>query len=218
MKLFKFIVIAIIAAMTTDAAAQLTKSTRGWTRLELSFDAQKLKEKNSSASWEGDKQKGAALGFMKGINITTKLPLFLELGGRLTWNHSKDEWGNTERKTTFMNIAVPVNAAYKISFASSPINFVPFFGPNFKFNFYGRTKTTTTNNGKETETKTKWLSDKDGNPDANIFQFGLNLGLGINIQKFYVGYTFQPDLSPYVKNGDYKMKAINNYISVGINF
>ncbi len=226
MKAIKFLAVAVLATFAANASAQLTKDTKGWTRVEVSFDAQKMKLKNGSNSSEneGDKTKGAAIAFMKGVNITTKMPLFLELGARLSWTHQKDSWSETfygvsrsyESKTTFMNIAVPVNAAYKFSFASSAINVVPFFGPNFKFNFYGRTKETETVDGKETENKYKWLSE-DG-ADARIFQFGLNLGVGVNINKFYVGYTFQPDLSSYVKNGDYKLKTINNYISVGVNF
>lgn len=216
MKLIKFFVVAVLAAMTADATAQLTKDTRGWTRVELSFDAQKMKVKDGNASWDGDKQKGAAIGFMKGINITSKMPLFLDLGARLSWLHSKDEWTSggvdCSKKTTFMNIAVPVNAAYKLSFASSPISIVPFFGPNFKFNFYGRTKTEIG----DKESKLKWLNSDEG--DARIFQFGLNLGVGVNIERFYVGYTFQPDIVSYVKNDDYKLKTINNLIAVGINF
>ncbi len=219
MKAIKFIAVAVFAAMTANASAQLTKDTQGWTRVELSFDAQKMKVKDGGSSWDSDKQKGASVAFIKGVNITSKMPLFLDLGARLSWLHSKDEWdhagSSVESKTTFMNIAVPVNAAYKLSFASSPISVVPFFGPNFKFNFYGRTKTTTTIGNQEKEDKLKWL-DKDG-MDARIFQFGLNLGVGVNINKFYVGYTFQPDLSSYVKDGDYKVRTINNLISVGIN-
>ncbi len=224
MKAIKFLAVAVLAAFAANASAQLTKDTKGWTRVEVSFDAQKMKVKDGNDSWESDngKTKGAAIAFMKGVNITSKMPLFLDLGARLSWTHSKDSYSNSvsssDSKTTFMNIAVPVNVAYKLSFASSPINIVPFFGPNFKFNFYGRTKTTTTMGGKETEAKVKWLSDKDGGYDARIFQFGLNLGVGVNINKFYVGYTFQPDLSSYVKDDDYKLKTINNYVSVGINF
>lgn len=216
MKLIKFFAVAVLAAMTADATAQLTKDTHGWTRVELSFDAQKMKVKDGNASWDGEKQKGAAIGFMKGVNITSKMPLFLDLGARLAWLHSKDEWTSggvdCSKKTTFMNIAVPVNAAYKLSFASSPISIVPFFGPNFKFNFYGRTKEEVGNK----ESKYKWLNSDEG--DARIFQFGLNLGVGVNIQRFYVGYTFQPDLSSYVKHDGYKLKTINNFISLGVSF
>lgn len=213
MKLIKFFAVAVLAAMTADATAQLTKDTRGWTRVELSFDAQKMKVKDGDKSWDGEKQKGAAIGFMKGINITSKMPLFLDLGARLAWLHSKDEFHGGDTKTTFMNIAVPVNAAYKLSFASSPISIVPFFGPNFKFNFYGRTKTSYDDGS---EVKIKWL-DSDGR-DARIFQFGLNLGVGVNIERFYVGYTFQPDIVSYVKHDGNKTKTINNFISLGINF
>ena len=83
MKLIKFIAIAIFAAMTANASAQLTKDTQGWTRLELSFEAQKLKYKDGSTSWDDDKQKGVSLAFMKGVNITSKMPIFLDLGASL---------------------------------------------------------------------------------------------------------------------------------------
>ena len=65
MKLIKFIAIAIFAAMTANASAQLTKDTQGWTRLELSFEAQKLKYKDGSITWDSEeKQKGVSLAFM----------------------------------------------------------------------------------------------------------------------------------------------------------
>ncbi len=212
MKAIKFLTVALVALFSVNAFAGLTKDTQGWTRLQLSFNAQTFKQ---TEPYENDvvKTHGAALGFMKGINITRRIPLFLDLGANLTWNHTSENVGDGEDKFTFMNIGIPVNAAYKLSFSSSPINIVPFFGPNLKFNFMGVHKWVPNSGSKE---KYNLLKEEEG--DANIFQFGLNLGVGVNIDKFYVGYTFQPDLSPYQKDGGWKTKTINNYVTVGINF
>ena len=226
MKAIKFLVVAVLASFAVEASAQLKKDLTEWTRIELSFDAQKFKEE----SWDYDSKttlepKGASFAIMKGISLTDKLPIFLDLGGRLSWTHQKLEWHeedwyegeliNEVDKFTFMNIAVPVNAAYKIAFESTPnVTIVPFFGLNFKFNFFAREKFES--DGLESyEKKYNLLKEEEG--DAKIFQFGLNLGVGVNLRSFYVGYNFQPDLSPFMKDGSDKLKTLQNYITVGIN-
>ena len=213
MKAIKFLVVAVLASFAVEASAQLKKDLNEWTRIELSFDAQKLKGEDGGSEFEIIDPKGASFAFMKGISLTNKLPIFLDLGGRLSWTHKKDESHDGDMKWTFMNIAVPVNAAYKLAFASSPnVTIVPFFGPNFKFNFYARKKWDG-NDGHES--KSNLLKEEEG--DAKIFQFGLNLGVGVNLRSFYVGYNFQPDLSPFQKEGSYKTKTLQNYVTVGIN-
>lgn len=112
----------------------------------------------------------------------------------------------------FLNVAVPVNAAYKLSFANSPnVKIVPFFGPNFKFNILART---TWDPDRGSKVKTNILDDANG---GKVFQFGLNLGCGFYLHKFYVGYTFQPDLSPFSKMDGVKAKTISNLVSLAIN-
>ena len=184
--------------------------SEGYQRIEASFAAQKT-------DWGKDnsytKTKGFELGYIKGINLTSRIPLFLELGGQLTWTHAKDEVYSVDVKHTFMNISIPVNVAYKFAFASSEnITIVPFVGPNFKFNVIGKKKW-----GDE---KTSYLSKDDmGGKDnrANIFQAGMNLGIGVNIaHNLYVGYRFQPDFKKYFDEGD--VKTHTNYLTIGVNF
>lgn len=239
MRKAKLLVAAVMMAMGVSASAQLTKDFTGWTRVELSFDAQSWKVKSGSASLEStDKEKGLAFGFMKGISISQKLPIFLDLGGRISWTHSHEDlkvggWDGglynlqykqvTVGKDTrnYMNIAIPVNAAYKFSF--SKVALTPFFGPNFKFTFLAKEKRECTNLDYEEDFISKYNSEYDDNllkdDDVRVFQFGLNVGLGVTLKsKFYFGYTFQPDLSSFEKYGDWKLKAKNNYITVGYNF
>ena len=214
MKAIKFLAIAILTSFAVEASAQLTKDLTEWTRFEVSFDAQRFKYKGEGVEADGITPKGASIAVMKGISLTNNLPIFLDLGGRLSWTHSKDSYDKGDEKCTFMNIAIPVEAAYKFAFASAPnVKIVPFFGPNFKFNFLARRKWEPT---KGDDVKANLFKEENG--DARIFQFGLNLGLGVNLRKFYVGYNFQPDLSSFKKDGDNKTKTINNYITVGVNF
>lgn len=205
MKKITLIIAAIAALFSTNANAQLKNDTEGYQRYEASFVAQKF-------DWGHDaetKLKGFELGYINGINLTTKLPLFLELGGQLTWTHANDDIMVGEIKHTFMSLAIPVNAAYKLAFASSEtVTIVPFIGPNFKFNLIGKEKY----DGE----KFSYLSKDDmGDDRAKRFQVGMNLGVGVNINKtLYIGYHFQPDFADYLDG----VKAKTNYITVGVNF
>lgn len=218
MKTIRLIAVALLAAFAVDSAAQLTRDTEEWSRFQVSFDAQRLKYKNPyGADPDATKAKGFAIGYMRGISVTTRKPIFIDLGANIAWNHCSETVGNNELKYTFMNLSIPVNAAYKLSFASSSITIVPFLGPNFKFNFMGVCRNEATDN------RHNYLSkDDSGDAKANIFQVGMNLGVGVNLKKLYVGYTFQPDFSPYQKYNDgagrvHKTKTINNLITLGIN-
>ncbi|MCQ2235531.1 MAG: PorT family protein [Bacteroidales bacterium] len=224
-------VLAIVLAMfgSTTAKAQLVTNVNGYQRAEVSYIGQKNTAKLGSYSSD-TKTKGFELGYIKGISLVQTLPLFLELGGNLTWSHGSDtqraydisidddhlipELSVTEVKCkyTFMSVAIPVNVAYKFAFVNSEnFTIVPFVGPNFKFNFIGKTKFA----GKSISN-----FDKDNENPARRFQVGLNLGLGVNIcDALYVGYKFQPDFTRYVRaDSDNYAKTSANYFTIGINF
>jgi len=221
MKKFTFIVAAIAALFTTNANAQLKNDTEGYKRVEASFVSQKFDWGNDTDT----KLKGFEVGYLTGVSVTNKLPIFLELGGQLTWTHAKDELSkNNEIKHTFMSIAIPVNAAYKLAFASSEnITIVPFIGPNFKFNLIGKQKGELDVDVADvidinTSYDASYFDKDDMGGDDNTakrFQVGLNLGVGVNISKaLYVGYRFQPDFTEYLEG----VKATTNYLTIGINF
>ncbi len=214
MKAMKLIALTVMTVMGIEASAQLTKELDEWTRFEISFDAQKIKYEGNSYESEGEDPKGAAIAIMHGVSLTNSIPLFLDLGGRISWTHYSESFTGGKSKFTNANIAIPVEAAYKFSFANSPkIKIVPFFGPNFKFNFIARRKWCPDEGD---NVKTNLFKEENG--DAKIFQVGLNLGVGVHLGKFYVGYNFQPDISSFQKNGSDKVKTKNNYISIGFDF
>lgn len=208
----KFLTVAVLSALAISASAQLTNDNSEWARFGLAFDAQKIKVEAGGTTADGQKTKGVAVEFMKGISLTNNMPLFLDLGARLAWTTAKEDRTGGSDKYNFLNVAVPVNAAYKLSFANSPnVKIVPSFGPNFKFNILART---TWDPDRGSKVKTNILDDDNG---GKVFQFGLNLGCGFYLHKFYVGYTFQPDLSPLSKMDGVKIKTISNLVSLAIN-
>lgn len=202
---------------SAPANAGLTHNCNPYQNIHLDFIGCKQKQKSNGWEGPGVHTHGLLLGYIRGISLTQKQPIFLELGANIVWTHSKDKWGSDDgsykRTNTFMNVAIPVNASYKFAFSGNDITLIPAFGPNIKFNFYGRSKTTYPNGESD---KFKWLKKEGAN--ARIFQFGLNLGLAFNFKLLHVEYTFQPDLTSYVKDGDYKCKTINNQVGIGINF
>ncbi len=241
MKVLKSFLIAIAGmALTANAAqAQLRKDTKGWSRIHAAFVTTSFTVEANDVSADGeDNMVGASIGFAKGISLSQKLPIFLEPGIDIVWQHQNveeedGEYSDYEEKINQLSVAVPVVAAYKLSF-NDWFSIVPFFGVNFKIHAVGVDKSTWTVGGVEATEKDKYFkgeieTEVNGNTstesydsDFKRFQFGLNLGCGFNISNLYIGYKFQPDLSPLEKFSedeyDYKLKTHCNFITVGLNF
>lgn len=240
MKALKSFLIAVAGlAFTANAAqAQLIKDTKGWNRIHVAFVTTGYKAENNGTTIKGDDNMvGAAVGFAKGISLSQKLPIFLEPGIDVIWQHQnledqEDKYSSFDEKVNQLSFAIPVVAAYKFSF-NDWFSIDPFFGVNFKIHAIGVDKETYTVAGKETTVKNKYFKGEveteyngntntesygDDDTKAKRFQFGLNLGVGFNISCLYVGYKFQPDLSPLYKYDDYKTKTHSNVITVGLNF
>ncbi len=208
--------IAIVASATTflfanNAKAQFINDPYDYQRIEASYVNQALVVDIDD---ETDTQhtKGAEISYIKGLNITTRLPLFLELGGQLVVTHSNEKNNGKTEKYTFANIAIPVNLAYKLAFEnSSNFSILPYVGPNFKLNIIGRYK--------KDDNKISFFDKDDVEHKAHRIQIGLNLGIGVNIAShLYVGYRFQPDFTKYIEDGDNEYKTYANYFTFGINF
>ena len=80
--------IALIVASVATPASALEKNTEGWSRLQLSFVTEKVKEKPTDIEYDG--LNGLALGFSKGISLSETLPIFIEPTAELVWLHEKE--------------------------------------------------------------------------------------------------------------------------------
>lgn len=162
--------LSLIAAMLLIAASVSASDNENYKRVEVSY--------NPIAAEDTDLT-GITAGYTQAFNVTSK-PLFVEVGGRFTYAFG-DENG---AKSKFIQLAVPVNVVYKYTLPSnSDFSIAPFAGVVFKGNIAGETK----NNGN----KADWFDKKDeGGLDANRFQMGWNVGVGVNYKQYYLGVSY----------------------------
>ncbi|MBE6340074.1 MAG: hypothetical protein E7069_04980 [Bacteroidales bacterium] len=228
--------------------AAVSASAQGYTRLQLNFAPQTMEIKDVPSEyanndfevgWDGMKLStpGFGLGFIKGIELSKTKPLFLELGANANFLFKKADYSEGEdykltTKYSFLNLAIPVNLAYRIK-VSDAFSIQPFAGLNLKFNLLGKCKNEFEEDSYSFESEADFFSDKYsegefsdgdsyfGGDKAKRFQLGLNVGCGFNISKLYIGYTFQPDLTNYAEikaDETYKVKTRSNVITIGLNF
>ena len=211
-------------AIGVNSAAQLRNDSEGYSRIDFSYVAEKF---NSSKSDISDLHtKGGSVAYVQGINLTTRIPLFVELGGNLTIAHGESKKSFMisdayyERKLTMVDISVPFNIAYKIAFENSTVEIVPFFGPNFKFNVIGKMHENKQYPSSSEKTSYSFYKEDDmGDDKAQRFQFGLNLGVGFHIGNcLYFGYHIRPDVSKYadIQSAGLKYRTFTQYMTLGI--
>lgn len=206
-KIFSFAAVALLAVSAAFA--------QDYTRLQASYVAFKLTDTDDF----GDKEiqpKGINLGAALGFSVTDNQPIYVEPGINLTWAHSAQDidpiYGISERKFTYMNVAIPVNGVYKFE-VNDKVAISGHAGLNLKVNFMAREHLD--------DDKGSWLSRKDmGSRDdrANIFQLGGQIGCGVHLGTFYIGYQFQSDFMKFqeFKAGGPSHKWLANYITLGI--
>ncbi len=176
----------------------------GYNRLYAGPSVMKLTE------FDGDRETyfGGHLGYQRGINLTKdRIPLFLQLGAEAVYETgATDSYIGSpgDQRYHFMNVAVPVNVSYR--FGKENFSVEPFLGMNFRGNIIGKLK----------------LGDSGEKDffdyDANRFQLGMNVGVGFNINKFYVGYKFTPDFTEYLSGFFSESKSSYHHFSLGFNF
>lgn len=224
MKTIRLFAAAAMLTASTCALAQFSNAgvsskgagtsinTDNYSRFEVSFASTDIQHFE-------DPLIGFEAGVIYGQSISKSVPLFLEYGLNLTWTTrdlaEEDDYyyDDYELRFTTMNIAVPLNLAYKFTFPSnSDIALTPFVGLNFKVNVMALESY---DDGYDDETLNWFDKDDVGKVTTNRFQLGMNLGVGLSYQKIYFGYRFQPDFGKFDK---YCKKTHTNYVSVGINF
>lgn len=93
---------------------------------------------------------GLSLGYMHANNIVKSLPLYVEYGANVAWMFGKyddkesgDSYSSkTEIKLNMFSINVPVNLAFRFSFANNDFSVTPYLGLNFRINLAGTCKST----------------------------------------------------------------------------
>lgn len=122
----------------------------------------------------------------------------------------EDEVGKT--KYTAASLTVPINIAYKLSFAGGDFSVTPFLGVTLKGNLISKEKYEL---GKEKETIDNF-DKKDVGKDGQWkrFQAGWQIGTNLDYKAFSLGLHYGSDFTEVCK----KTKSKNFCISLGYNF
>ena len=199
---------AIAAVMSLGASAQLIssntvthKASDNYNRFSVSY--------TSLSNIDEDAMSGISAAWTKGIAISKTTPLFIEtgLGLNYAWK-SEDEY-----KINWLTATIPVNLVYKYEI-SDGIKLAPFAGIYLRGNLLGEMNFD--------EEYSEYIDDinffddyEDGGFEASRFSFGWNIGVGVEINKFYLGLSYGSDLNEFVEDAD-KIGTLS--ATVGFNF
>ncbi|MDE5947276.1 MAG: porin family protein [Prevotella sp.] len=200
----KLFVMAIAAVMSLGASAQLISSNtvthkkgNGYNRLSVSY--------TSLSNIDEDAMSGISAAWTKGIAISKTTPLFIEtgLGLNYAWK-SEDEYN-----INWLTATVPVNLVYKYEITDG-IKLAPFAGLYLRGNLVGNISSD------YFDEDINFFDDyEDDGFEASRFSFGWNIGVGVDINKFYLGISYGSDFNEFVEDAD---KIGTFSATVGFNF
>ena len=195
----KLIVMAVLAALGLQAQAQIVSSrssmvTReviggGWSTFGVEFLP-------SQFVYDGDDSESftcLALNYTKAISITQSMPFFIEWGIGGQYSFKSDDDHGVDRKRSVISAKIPINLIYDIDMPNSSVHFDPFVGVKFRGNIWGQSKYEY-----GSESKTYNLFDKDEG-DWNRFQVGLQAGVKVRFDGFFVGLGYGIDFNEIAK-------------------
>ena len=187
------------------------------------------------------RMKGFDVNYLHGFSLTQKIPLYLEVGGRLTfdtykWDKYREyygSWFKEKDRFNILSLSVPINVSYKYTF-NNGLYIAPFAGIHFRLNLLGQWKYETVNSDGHSHDGTINLFKADDYDDdafceededpCKRFQFGGQLGVNFGYKAWNMGLAYYLDTPFYkydeVSNSkeDFKYKASGIALTVGYNF
>lgn len=214
------LVLAFIGLATGTASAQFANSssssasagssiwttvnTDGYNRIYVSYLPSKIK------FGDGDddlKLKGSfEAGYLRGIGLTSNVPLYLEVGGALQYRSYSEEDYGYETKFNMLSLNIPVALTYRIN-VTDDFAVSPNFGFDFRVNVMGKEKVT--EDGDE-------LYDTDLFSDADWkrFQAGWHIGVGLDYRALHFGVQYGTDFNEIAE----ELKIATTSVTLGFNF
>ena len=195
----KLIVMAVLAAMGLQAQAQIVSSRSSMVTREVidrggwsTFGVEYLP---STFSYDGDHDSETynafALNYTQAISIASSIPLFIEWGIGAQYSFWDNDHKSYDYSWHFVSAKIPINVIYDISFPNSTIHLDPFVGVKFRGNIWGQIKEDYSG-----KSETYDLFDKnEGN--CNRFQVGLQAGMKVRLNKFFLGIGYGIDFSEF---------------------
>lgn len=213
--------VAFLAVATSMSASNIVENASvapagiggdSYSRVFVSYNASKMSYDFDGA--ESVSFPGFSVGYMYGLSVTEKLPLFVEVGGALQYRaHSDSESYDGEKYEAKMNIFslnIPVNLVYKFNI-NEDISIDPFFGIDLRLNLSGKYKETYSYDG---EKETESYSIFKGEDAYKRFQAGWHIGVGATWKNLNLSVSYGTDFNEIAE----KTKLKTTMISLGYNF
>lgn len=219
----KFFTLMAVGAVALAANAQIVSSSSrkvtteeaefaNYNRVFVSYAPMTLSYKGGGDETAG----GFAVGWLGGWSVSKTMPLYVEGGLNLKYNHYSEtisEYNyDCEYSMTFLSLNVPVNISYKWSVPNvDGLSIAPYAGLHLTGNIIGKEKESS-EDGEE-----DWsFFDKDdmGDDTAKRIQVGYQVGVGVNYKALYLGVGYSAEFTEYMKN----MKTGGLTLSLGYTF
>ncbi len=226
----------------TGASSASTVTEKSYSRVELSYNPITLSPDKGDDSDLTGLSFGYVKGFniAKSMPLYVEAGVRLTYAWDTEEDSYSDSWTEyingqnvrinasaTEKyKDSYLGITVPINLAYRFAVPNSDITITPFIGVTLRGNILGKTSyeyevtASAPDYGiYESESSDEdWnMFDKDdvGKDDQwKRFQFGWNIGAGVNYKSYYLGFSYGSDFSELAKD----LKTNNWAISLGYSF
>lgn len=205
MRKFKCLLLLAFIGLTTSVFGQsiwTTVNTDGYNRIYVSYLPTKLKADGESLKMKGSFE----VGYLRGIGLTSNLPLYLEVGGAIQYRSYKDDYEGESVKDNILSVNIPVALTYRIN-VNDDFAVSPNFGFDFRVNVLG---------------KEKYESEYGGDYDVDLFsdaewgrfQVGWHIGVGLDYRALHFGVQYGTDFNDIIDG----LKVATTSVTLGLNF
>lgn len=199
------------AQHATEMEVNYYESNSGYNIIGLSYDYTSLSGKNFS--FEGNKSMGLngfGLEYIHGFSLSSRVPLFLELGAKVNMGFGKatdPEDSEYYTKVQMLRVNVPVSLAYRYAIGSN-MAITPFIGIDFRVNALARA-----NDGDEYGWWSLFDKDEMGEDETwNRFQMGWHLGARFEYERLSLAISGGTD---FIKAFSYDEDGYKSHVSTG---
>lgn len=225
----KIFVLLAAMAMTLGANAQIVESKSkvvkyeaakpksGYNRIMFNyspvFTGIKVNEVKLEGEGAGKTLQGGSLSYTRGISVSKKLPMFVEVGLGVQFNSGDiidgytTDYDRLKLGLTLIRANIPVAFTYRFALGQSKqIKISPFTGLNFGINIL-------TSDDKHSYYNT--LNNYNYSEDNyNRFQMGWLIGANFTFKRFNLQIAYTLDFMPlYKQNADTKSQYYSTYVS-----
>lgn len=218
--------LASFAQVAIDGAFYGSNTPDHFNRVSIGYDANMFTGKWSGGySIESDMDANITLNgfniqYLHGIRLTNSVPFYIEFGAKIA-THFKNEKvdysdGYVESsKITKLSLSVPVNISWRFGISNS-FSLMPYTGLHFTGNLLAQSKYEEKDkyeNYDESDV-VNFFSEDEVEVPWKRFQMGWQIGLGCNIDKFYLGFEYGLDFMKLYEN----CNTSNISVNIGYNF